>query len=85
MNLLEEGVNACRSLSDGIQLEPLREYFLSSLFLRMTGAQEQKLKCLCWELATHDMTMNFDTIGFKVISITLGKCRAKKINRDCIA
>lgn len=60
MNLLEEGVNACRSLSDGIQLEPLREYFLSSLFLRMTGAQEQKLKCLCWELATHDYEFRYD-------------------------
>ena len=54
LEILKEGLHACRPLVGGIQTEPVKEYFLSSLFLRMTGAQEQKLKCVCWELATHD-------------------------------
>lgn len=59
LRILEEGIQACRPLGDGIQTEPMKEYFLSSLFLRMTGAQEQKMKCVCWELATHDYTFRW--------------------------
>ncbi len=54
LRILEEGIQACSPLGYGIQTEPVKEYFLSSLFLRMTGAQEQKMKSICWELATHD-------------------------------
>lgn len=65
LRILEEGVQACRPLGSGIQSEPMKEYFLSSLFLRMTGAQEQKLKCICWEIATHDYGFRFDYLrGF---------------------
>ncbi len=60
LRILEEGIQACRPLGNGIQTEPMKEYFLSSLFLRMTGAQEQKLKCICWEMATHDYEFRFD-------------------------
>ena len=59
IKILEEGIQACRPLGDGIQTEPMKEYFLSSLFLRMTGAQEQKLKCILWELATHDYKVRY--------------------------
>jgi len=38
----------------GMQKIPLLEYFMQSVFLKMTGAQEQKMKCICWELATED-------------------------------
>ena len=60
IEILKEGVQACRPLGVGIHTEPMKEYFLSSLFLRMTGAQEQKLKCICWELATHDYDFRND-------------------------
>jgi hypothetical protein len=60
IEILKEGVQACRPLGVGIHTEPMKEYFLSSLFLRMTGAQEQKLKCICWELATHDYKFRYD-------------------------
>lgn len=52
--ILVEGINACKSIGNGVETQPLCEYILSSLFLRLTGAQEQKLKCICWEIATHD-------------------------------
>lgn len=60
IEILKEGVHACTPLGVGIHTEPMKEYFLSSLFLRMTGAQEQKLKCICWELATHDYDFRND-------------------------
>ena len=78
MNLLEEGVNACCSLSNGVQLEPLKEYFLSSLFLRMTGAQEQKLKCLCWELATHDYEFRYEWLQGKSDKYKFGEMSRKE-------
>ena len=59
IEILKEGVQACTPLGVGIHTEPMKEYFLSSLFLRMTGAQEQKLKCICWELATHDYEFRY--------------------------
>ena len=62
LKTLEEGIQACRPLGDGIQTEPMKEYFLSSLFLRMTVAQEQKLKCICWELATHDYEFRYKEV-----------------------
>lgn len=59
IEVLMEGIQACRPLGVGIHTEPMKEYFLSSLFLRMTGAQEQKLKCICWELGTHDYDFRY--------------------------
>ena len=53
-NILEEGILACKSVGDGIETYPLCEYIMQSLFLKMTGAQEQKLKCICWDMATVD-------------------------------
>ena len=52
--ILIEGVNASRAIGNGIETQPLYTYIMPSLFLKMTGAQEQKLKCICWEIATHD-------------------------------
>lgn len=60
--ILREGINACRTIGTGIEIHPLREYVFSSLFLRMTGAQEQKLKCIHWELATHELEIRLDLL-----------------------
>lgn len=53
-HVLEEGINALSSISDGIETYPLNEYIMKSVFLKMTGFQEQKFKCIAWELATED-------------------------------
>ena len=42
--ILEQGINASHSLTFGIESFPMSEYYLQSLFLRMTGAAEQKMK-----------------------------------------
>lgn len=65
LDVLSEGVNACKGVGDGIETQPLSEYVLSSLFLKATGAQEQKLKCICWEIATHDYDYRYNLLKGK--------------------
>lgn len=55
----------------GLQKIPLIEYFMQSVFLRMTGAQEQKMKCVCWELATEDYEYRYKRYNGKW---NLGEC-----------
>lgn len=38
----------------------ITEYILQTLFLKMTGFQEQKCKCVCWELASSDYDYRFE-------------------------
>ena len=54
LNILQDTVNACAGISKGIEAQSLAEYVLQTTFLKMTGASEQKLKCICWEMATND-------------------------------
>lgn len=63
--VLADGVNACSSLPVGIENSAMGEYFMQSLFLKMTGAQEQKLKCICWVMATNDYRYRYDLLNVK--------------------
>ena len=54
IEILKDTVNACIGIGRGIETQSLGEYVLQTTFLRMTGASEQKLKCICWEMATND-------------------------------
>ena len=54
VEILQDAVNACKGIGQGIETQSLGEYVLQTTFLKMTGAQEQKLKCICWEMATYD-------------------------------
>lgn len=69
-SVLKEGVSACRGISGGIENIAVCDYVMQSLFLRMTGFQEQKLKCICWELATDDYEYRFKRFAQK----PLGEC-----------
>lgn len=51
---LRGGVSACRGVYNCLESFPLCEYVAQSLFLKLTGAQEQKIKCICWDIATLD-------------------------------
>jgi len=53
-SILKEAVNSCNAIGDGIETYPVGDYILYSVFLKMTGAQEQKMKCIVWELASDD-------------------------------
>lgn len=54
IGIINDTVNACAGIGNGIETQSLGEYVLQTAFLKMTGASEQKLKCICWEMATND-------------------------------
>ena len=58
--ILEEAISATIGIGDGIETYALYDYVMQSVFLKMTGAQEQKMKCICWELATNDYVYRYD-------------------------
>lgn len=64
-DILMEGFLACQAVGDGIESYPLCDYVLQSLFLKLTGAQEQKLKCICWDLATKDYDYRYEYLNRK--------------------
>lgn len=39
------------------------EYIMQTIFLKMTGFQEQKCKCINWELATDDYEYRYEAFG----------------------
>lgn len=51
---IDDALSATRYIGDGIETFPLSKYVMHSLFLNMTGFQEQKMKCIVWEMATDD-------------------------------
>lgn len=57
--ILEEVPMALRNIEIGFDTFGLYEYVMQSVFLKMTGFQEQKMKCICWELATDDYNYRY--------------------------
>lgn len=53
-------VNSILRIDTGIEFYPLLDYIMQSLFLKMTGFQEQKLRCIYWELATNDYCYRYE-------------------------
>lgn len=76
-NILEESVIACRGIGDGIETQTISEYILQTTFLKMTGASEQKLKCICWELATNDYEYRY-----QYLNKNYGECSKYKDKND---
>lgn len=67
--ILREAVMSCKSIGKGIETYPLSDYIMQSVFIRMTGAQEQKMKCILWSLADND----FD-FRYKFLKGKCGEC-----------
>ena len=61
-DILKEAVWSLNATSGGIEVYPLCGYLLHSLFLKLTGAQEQKLKCICWEMACRDFDYRYERL-----------------------
>lgn len=59
-NILNDVVTASAGIGSGIEAFPLCDYVMQSVFLKMTGFQEQKMKCICWEMATNDYEYRYD-------------------------
>jgi len=82
--ILQEVATANVGIGNGIETYPLSEYVLQSVFLKMTGFQEQKMKCICWELATNDYEYRYKRYTTK----PLGECSTydekKTVYKDLI-
>ncbi|MBQ0073544.1 MAG: hypothetical protein KBT34_05080 [Prevotella sp.] len=58
--ILEEVETAVNGVVEGMDSYPLFDYIMQSAFLKMTGFQEQKMKCICWEVATDDYKYRYE-------------------------
>ena len=58
-DILQESANLSLINCKGIEAYPLQEYILQSTFLKMTGYSEQKLKCICWDIASIDYDFRY--------------------------
>ena len=70
--ILDDAAAALSCLTPGMESYPMRDYVLQTVFLKMTGFQEQKLKCICWELATVDYEYRYER--FQNARGKLGEC-----------
>lgn len=82
--ILEDVVSANSGIGNGIETYPLYDYIMQSTFLKMTGFQEQKMKCICWEVATNDYEYRYKRYTQK----PLGECSTyedkKTVYKDLI-
>jgi hypothetical protein len=73
-SILKDVVSASAGVGKGIETYPLCDYIMQSVFLKMTGFQEQKMKCICWELATNDYEYRY----VRFTQSRLGECSSYK-------
>lgn len=77
-DILEDIAIACSGIGSGIETYPLYDYIMQSVFLKMTGFQEQKMKCICWELATNDYEYRYKRYTLD----RLGECSSYDEKKD---
>lgn len=65
IELLHEAIWVTNSIGNGIETYPVSEYIMQSIFIKLTGAQEQKMKLIIWELANNDLDCRRDFLGGK--------------------
>lgn len=63
--ILREGNSACKGIGDEMASFALSEYVMQTVFIKMTGALEQKMKCICWDMATKDYDYRYDYLNKK--------------------
>ncbi len=78
IGILQDAVNACAGIGYGVETQPLKEYVLQTTLLKMTGASEQKLKCICWEMATNDYNYRY-----RYLKKNYGECSSYD-DKSCI-
>lgn len=74
LEILREGVVVSSNIVNGIENYALSEYLLQSVFLKMTGYQEQKLKCICWDIASIDLDFRYKLLN----KLKLSECSSKE-------
>lgn len=61
-DILATATESLGAIEEGMQSYPVADWVMPTVFLRMTGAQEQKLKCIYWDLGSMDLERRFHRI-----------------------
>lgn len=69
-SVVEEAVLSVAGMGASMESYPSCSYIRDALMLRLTGFQEQKLKCIMWEMATDDYEFRYRY----VLQKSLGEC-----------
>lgn len=64
--LLDEAVEALGAVDSGMNGYCVADWLMPTVFLRMTGAQEQKLKCINWNLGSLDLELRYQRYSSKM-------------------
>lgn len=100
IKVLENSIDVISLVEEGIESYLLNDYIMSAIFIQMTGFQEQKFKCIAWELATENYNFrreflkDFSSEGFstykskselyKKINKNIGEYEFSDQKKDCI-
>ena len=77
-SIVEEAVLSVSGMGSSMESYPLCRYVKDALMLQLTGFQEQKLKCIMWELATDDFDFRYQYI----LQQNLGECSNANDKQD---
>lgn len=83
-NIIKDVTSASMVTNGGIETYPLFDYVMQSAFLKMTGAQEQKMKCILWELATNDYEHRYYRFSHKQLGECSNYADKKEVYKDLI-
>lgn len=81
-SLLDEAIAILSNMEWNMRSFAVAEYIFHSLFLKMTGAQEQKFKCLVWEIGSIDLDFRKNQIFDK--KWEYGECSKLDVKNDII-
>lgn len=85
-DILEDAVVSCSFLKNDIRACSLSEYIMQTTFLKLTGAGEQKCKCILWELASADYEFRYSFLknqDYGECSDYKSKCKILNDLIDC--
>jgi len=77
---MSDVVNSSAGIGDGIETFPLCDYVMQSVFIKMTGFQEQKMKSVCWSLASNDFEYRYE-----LTKKPLGECSSYEDKEEVYA
>lgn len=84
-DILVDVTSASIGIGSGVETYPLCDYVMQSALLKMTGAQEQKMKCICWELATNDYEYRYQRFTLKPFGECSNYLEKKEIYKDLVS
>ena len=70
-DVVDDAIMSTSSIGQNIAHYSLCEYLFQSVFLRLTGYQEQKLKCILWEIASDDLDFRYKYLS---VSVKVNEC-----------